>query len=44
MGSPKLASKERGQEIIGLLQELSETYKTKIAYKDWYGVIDIESE
>jgi len=43
MGSPRLAASERGREIIGLLQRLSEKYKTNITYNDWYGVIDIDS-
>jgi len=41
MGSPRLADDKRGKEIIGLLQKLSEKYSTKIAHKDWYGVIDL---
>ncbi|MFC2165651.1 CapA family protein [Acidobacteriota bacterium] len=44
MGSPKLADNKRGKEIIGLLQKLSEKYKTKIAYKDWHGIIELKEE
>lgn len=38
---PKLASDKRGKEIIELLQKLSQRFKTKITYKDWYGVVEM---
>jgi poly-gamma-glutamate synthesis protein (capsule biosynthesis protein) len=40
-GSPRLASDERGDEIIGLLQKLSEPYGTRIKKRNWYATIDI---
>ena len=40
MGSPRLANDKRGKEIIELLQKLSQPYKTKITYKEWYGVVE----
>ncbi len=39
---PKLANDKRGKEIIEYLQKLSQRFKTKISYKDWYGVVDIK--
>ncbi len=44
MGSPRLVDNKRGKEIIDLLQDLSQKYETKIEFRDWYGVIEIENE
>ena len=43
MGSPRLANDKRGKEIIDLIQKLSDPYKTKIIYKDWYGEVVLEN-
>lgn len=43
MGSPRLANDKRGKEIIDLIQKLSDPYKTKIIYKDWYGEVMLEN-
>ena len=40
-GTPRLASTQRAGEIIGLLQKLSEPYKTKIVNRGWYGEIEM---
>jgi len=40
-GCPKLANDKRGKEIIELLQKLSQKYKTKIIYRDWYGIVEM---
>ncbi len=42
MGSPRLANDGRARQIIGYMQKLSEPYNTRITYKDWYGVVQIE--
>jgi len=42
MGSPRLAGNKRGKEIIKCIKELSEPYETRIIYRDWYGVIEID--
>ena len=41
-GSPRLANDKRGREIIGVVQKLSEPYKTKITYKDWHAEVELQ--
>jgi len=41
MGDPRLANDKRGKEIIELLQNLSQRYKTKIIYREWYGLVEM---
>ena len=40
-GVPRLASTRRAKEIIELLQRLSTPYGTKIAFKEWYGEVEL---
>jgi poly-gamma-glutamate synthesis protein (capsule biosynthesis protein) len=40
-GVPRLASTERAREIVELLQKLSAPYGTKIAWKGWYGEVEL---
>ena len=41
-GVPRLASTRRAKEIVDLLQRLSAPYGTKIAWKGWYGEVELE--
>jgi len=38
-GVPRLASTQRGAEILALMQKLSAPYGTKIVIKGWYGEV-----
>ncbi|MFN7986715.1 MAG: CapA family protein [Thermoanaerobaculia bacterium] len=40
-GVPRLASTERAKEIVDLLRKLSVPYGTKIAWKGWYGEVEL---
>jgi poly-gamma-glutamate synthesis protein (capsule biosynthesis protein) len=40
-GVPRLASTARAKEIIDLIQRLSTPYGTKIAWKGWYGEVEL---
>ncbi len=40
-GVPRLASTKRAKEILDLLQRLSTPYGTKIAWKGWYGEVEL---
>ena len=40
-GVPRLASTRRAKEIVELLQRLSAPYGTKIAWKGWYGEVEL---
>ena len=40
-GVPRLASTKRAKEIVELLQRLSTPYGTKIAFKEWYGEVEL---
>jgi len=42
-GVPRLASTKRAKEIVELLQRLSAPYGTKIAWKGWYGEVELPS-
>jgi poly-gamma-glutamate synthesis protein (capsule biosynthesis protein) len=43
-GVPRLASTRRAKEIIELIQRLSTSYGTKIAFKDWYGEVELPAK
>ena len=40
-GVPRLASTKRAKEIVELLQRLSSPFGTKIAWKGWYGEVEL---
>jgi poly-gamma-glutamate synthesis protein (capsule biosynthesis protein) len=40
-GVPRLASTRRAKEIVELLQRLSAPYGTKIAFREWYGEVEL---
>jgi poly-gamma-glutamate synthesis protein (capsule biosynthesis protein) len=40
-GVPRLASTKRAREIVALLQRLSAPYGTKIAFREWYGEVEL---
>ena len=40
-GVPRLASTKRAKEIVELLQRLSAPYGTKIAWRGWYGEVEL---
>jgi hypothetical protein len=40
-GVPRLASTKRAKEIVDLLQKLSTPWGTKIAWKGWYGEVEL---
>lgn len=40
-GVPRLASTKRAREVVELLQRLSAPYGTKIAWKGWYGEVQL---
>jgi len=42
-GTPFLANKEKGKSIIEKLEKLSQQYKTKIDFKENYGIINRDS-
>jgi len=40
-GVPRIASTKRAKEIVELLQSLSAPYGTKIAWRGWYGEVEL---
>ena len=42
-GVPRLASTKRAKEIVDLLQKLSTPYGTKVAWKGWYGEVELQT-
>jgi len=42
-GVPRLAPTKRAKEIVELLQRLSAPYGTKVAWKGWYGEVELPS-